>query len=608
MILPMKKLTFLVYHKEYLKFLNKLQDKGLVHVIMKETGDIENTTLKERYELIYRLSTAIKFLERRRFSMDMEEDPEKKSVHEIEALEILNEIENLRYDTELYHQQLSILQKELGAVQPWGDFSTEKIKKIEERGYIVQFFSVPVKGFNPEWAEKYNALEVDVIGSTKYFITISQEEVTDIEAEEIRRPERTLSDVKKEIEKTEKTLQKAEEIFNDFALKYYDALIKKRDQAEKEFTFEKVVLSTDRQADEKLMILEGWIPEEKREDIIDFLEKEGIYYEISNPEPSDDVPIKLKNNRFAKLFESIGELYTLPEYRELDLVPFFAPFYMLFFGFCLGDAGYGLLIILGTLFGIYKGSRKLKPIFKLGLFLGIATTIMGIVGGTFFGIMLDQKESWTWMREYQAMILDSDQMMLFALGLGYIQVLLGMFIKAFNRMRMYGAKHGISQFGWIIIVMITVPAILLMTQDLIPAETGKKIILISAITGGLPALFYNSPGKNPFMNFGVGLWDTYQTASGLLGDVLSYIRLFALGISSAILGNVFNTLAMDLSPSEPIILRILVMILILTFGHSLNFFMAALGSFVHPLRLTFVEFYKNAGFMGGGRKYEPFSK
>ena len=91
----------------------------------------------------------------------------------------------------------------------------------------------------------------------------------------------------------------------------------------------------------------------------------------------------------------------------------------------------------------------------------------------------------------------------------------------------------------------------------------------------------------------------------MLYEVIT-IRLFALGLSSGILGSVFNSLAMDLSP-DTIVLKQLVMILILAFGHSLNLFMALLGSFVHPLRLTFVEFYKNAGFEGGGQKYEPFS-
>jgi V/A-type H+/Na+-transporting ATPase subunit I len=108
-------------------------------------------------------------------------------------------------------------------------------------------------------------------------------------------------------------------------------------------------------------------------------------------------------------------------------------------------------------------------------------------------------------------------------------------------------------------------------------------------------------------NFGLGLWNTYNMATGLLGDLLSYIRLFALGISSAILGFVFNSLAVSMSGSIPVVSAI-VMVIILVFGHSINLFMSGLGAFVHPMRLTFVEFYKNAGFTGGGKKYNPFRK
>jgi V/A-type H+-transporting ATPase subunit I len=131
-----------------------------------------------------------------------------------------------------------------------------------------------------------------------------------------------------------------------------------------------------------------------------------------------------------------------------------------------------------------------------------------------------------------------------------------------------------------------------------------KIVLGIAAIG---IFFFNSPGKNPAVNVGLGLWGTYNMITGLFGDILSYIRLFALGLSSAILGNVFNSLAFGMAPDIPVVGAI-VTILILIAGHSINLFMAALGALVHPMRLTFVEFYKNAGFVGGGASYKPFQK
>ena len=119
--------------------------------------------------------------------------------------------------------------------------------------------------------------------------------------------------------------------------------------------------------------------------------------------------------------------------------------------------------------------------------------------------------------------------------------------------------------------------------------------------------FFNSPGKNIFVNFGLGIWNTYNNVSGLVGDLLSYIRLFAIGLSGGILATVFNDLATGLSPDIPVV-RELMILLILLVGHGINLFMSSISSFVHPMRLTFVEFYKNAGFEMAARQFEPLTK
>jgi V/A-type H+/Na+-transporting ATPase subunit I len=124
---------------------------------------------------------------------------------------------------------------------------------------------------------------------------------------------------------------------------------------------------------------------------------------------------------------------------------------------------------------------------------------------------------------------------------------------------------------------------------------------------GVMIFLLNAPDKGILANIGLGLWGAYNMATGLLGDLLSYIRLFALGISSAILGYVFNMLSSQLSGSIPVV-SLLIMMVILLIGHGINIFMSSLGSFVHSMRLTFVEFYKNSGFDGRGKAYQPFSK
>jgi V/A-type H+-transporting ATPase subunit I len=120
-------------------------------------------------------------------------------------------------------------------------------------------------------------------------------------------------------------------------------------------------------------------------------------------------------------------------------------------------------------------------------------------------------------------------------------------------------------------------------------------------------LFFSDPSVNIFMRVGKGVWDIYSTVTGIFGDLLSYIRLFALGLSSAILGFVINDIGLQILGSSKILGPVF-FVIFLVIGHTLNILISSLGSFVHPMRLTFVEFYKSAGFKGGGEEYKPFTK
>ena len=169
-------------------------------------------------------------------------------------------------------------------------------------------------------------------------------------------------------------------------------------------------------------------PEAIAADTDHWLADKGVAYELEIPTEQDNPPILLKNNKFARLFEFIGELYSLPNYREIDLTPFFAPFFVLFFGFCLGDAGYGLLLLLGITIYKFKAKPAIKPILSLAQWLGISTVIMGIVGGTFFGIQLLDVQV-PWMEKMKAYMLDSQQLFNLALIVGAVQIIFGMFLK-----------------------------------------------------------------------------------------------------------------------------------------------------------------------------------
>ncbi len=583
MIAPMKKFTFLIYHKQYQDFLTKLQELGVVHIIeqKKET----NLEIKELNLKINRFTKAIKFLK--------SFNPEKKEKPDItNGFQVLENLEELQKQHERLQQKLNLLKKEIKNLEPWGDFNPEVIKKLHEKNIYLKLFITSEKKFNPEWKEKYNIEIINQVGNTIYFTVIcAKDEKLDIQAEEIKFPERPLSELEQEKQHLEEEIELINKQFQEYAEKYISLLEKNKNELIEKLDFNIAVLNTEKEADEKVMVLQGWVPEEKKENLIKFLNDFAVVYLEEDPQKDDKVPILLKNNKFAKLFEPIAKMFSLPSYMELDLTPFFAPFFTLFFGFCIGDAGYGIILLLATTYFKTKAKPNLKPVLTLAQILGLSTIIIGTLVGTVFGYQLVNIES---LKQY-ILIPDQNQLFNISLILGVIQILFGMVIKVINLTIQYGFKYSISTIGWIIMVI-----------SILGISLGfmKPIANITIWVGVGLILLFNDPGKNIFIQIGKGLWDLYNI-TGFVGDVLSYVRLFALGISSAILGLVINQLGRQFL-SIPIIGPI-IFIVFLTVGHAGNLMLASLGAFVHPLRLTFVEFYKNAGFQGGGKEYKPFS-
>ena len=593
MITPMIKYSFLIYHKDYIPFLEHLQEFGVLHIIEKKK-EIDDS-IKSSLHQISEINKTLKFLEKR----EQEEQEVKGKQEEVPVVENVKE---LNIELSEIEQDQSTLNKDIQKAKPWGDFTPDMTDKMAELNITLRFFECNEKNFNEQWNEDYYLQIVNRQHGKIYFVVFQQSnEEINIEAEEIKLPEEPLSQLLKKREENKKRVEEIQATFDEYAAKYQSQLREKRHKLQSETDFELAINHTEKQAGEKVMLLEGWVPEDKKDDLEKFLDNQDVYYISSKPSEEDKVPIKLKNNKFSRLFEPISDLFDMPEYKELDLTPFFAPFFMMFFGFCVGDTGYGLLILIGTLIFRQRVKESLKPVLTLAAILGGATVIMGMISGTFFGVELINVQAYP----LKDIILEPLQLFWFSIAIGGLQIFYGMFIKAANEIRKGGFKYGLSTIGWILLVL-TFGTFIGLEQIGLDTE-GYGIIknIGLAISVALILLFAN-PEKNMIVSVFSGLYDVYNMITGVFGDLLSYIRLFALGISSAILGLVFNQIAAQFLGGS--FFSYIPFILILIIGHGLNIFMASLGAFVHPLRLTFVEFYKNAGFMGGGKKYKPFSK
>ena len=443
-----------------------------------------------------------------------------------------------------------------------------------------------------------------------------------------------------------------------------DALTNYRHHILNNIVFKEVYMDARKTSADQLMVLEGWVPEESEHKVNKLLKNEEVVSLITPPVEDDMPPVQLKNSRFSRLFEPISKLFDLPAYGELDLTPYFAPFFMLFFGFCLGDAGYGVFFILFAGIMKLKAKKEIKPLLSLAQLFGVATIVFGLLSGTFFGInLIDsgytitsetiqnysntgipasvvaelQEFEGTYFKSraeflsaaaqaagsesigrYQTQLIkyaeagipfissfrhimqDPLQMFYLSILIGGVQILFGIFVRVLNITRRKGFKFALSTVGWLILII----TLILKSLGLFDGNYLIYFYYALMATSGVFILLLNKPGVNIFARIGSGIWDSYGMVTGFFGDLLSYIRLFALGISSAILGFVFNDISLQFLDIPYV--GWIFFLLLLIIGHTINIFMATLGGFIHPMRLTFVEFYKNAGFEGGGKKYNPF--
>ena len=600
----MRKFSFLIYHNDYDVFLQDLRKLGLIHVAQQVKEVEQNDELEDYLSQLKKLQESKKILQNSTSDDKVAIPPNVADLNL--GYKIPQKIDDIHERIATINQQLQVSSKELETLEPWGNFDTEIIKKIEQSGYNIDFFSILKSSYNPEWENKYNAILISK-SSRFNFITITKQEnvAEELGLESIKLPDVSLDDLSNLIAfiKTKKHKEQG-------SLKILSADIPSVDAAianlESKISLKNVVLNTNHVADDKLRLMQGWAPAENETKIVSYLQSKDAYFEVANPSPEDDVPIQLNNNKFFKLFEPITKLYMLPKYNELDLTPYFAPFFMIFFGLSLGDIGYGLFLFL-----VATGAKLLKKatmgdsfksILSLVQVLGVSAFFCGMLTGGFFGIQLyDLNTSFT-HKLRDKVYFDNDMMFNLALILGGVQVMFGMIIKVFNRSIQFGYIYGVSTIGWIILLLSFIVSVLFPT--FLPMGGTAHLIILGVCA--IAIFFINSPGENIFLNLGLGLWDTYNMATGLLGDILSYVRLFALGLSGGILATVFTDLAVGMSPDN-MILGPLVTILIFVIGHAINIFMNTLGAIVHPMRLTFVEFFKNSEFSGGGQKYQPFT-
>ena len=584
MITQMKKYTFLVFHRDYEPFLEQLRELGVVHITQKAAGLIEDDE---------QLQAALQ--------------------HEDELRRLLKQgaPDQLIAERNEVNERIAAAQEAAKQAAVWGEFDAARVTSLKEAGYTLHFYECASKSFEEGWGIKVNE-----VGGKTYFVAL--ETIEDLT--ELPLPQKSAADWLQEVEHLKGLLAAANARIAAWQLANVEDIKAQLVEARQQIDWQKVNLSTDKLAEGALCLFEGFCPIDKEAELNAMLQEAQVYYEETDPVKEDATPIKLRNNRFTKLFEPLTGMYGWPNYNEFDPTPILAPFYLLFFSLCVGDAGYGLaLILVGWL--IAKEKLRIEMFEGLGpiiAVLGVGTTIVGYLGGTFFGIDIYQAEwvpAWAKAPMFKAWLGDGtgnwmgyDIMMVLALFIGVFHICLAMTVKAICYTKQNGFHATASTWGWLLLIVGGIATAILASTSVLGPQTTQTILIVIAAISALGIFIFNTPGRNPLINVGAGLWDTYQMATGILGDVLSYLRLYALGMAGAMLGAAFNELGMTVLGENPNVGTAIGFALIVAFGHVLNLLMACLGAFVHPLRLTFVEYFKNVGYEGSGKKYNPFKK
>lgn len=371
----------------------------------------------------------------------------------------------------------------------------------------------------------------------------------------------------------------------------------------------------------RTFILTGFIPAKTAHILEKELnEKFDIAIEAETPVMDEDMPVLLQNNGFSTPVEGVVESYSLPGKGEIDPTNGVALFYYLLFGMMLGDAAYGLIMVLvcGTLLIKFKNMEiGLKKYLKMFLYCGVATIFWGVIFGSYFGDVVDVVSKTYFGTQvtippvWFIPLYEPMRMLAFALAVGIVHIYAGLAMKAIQLIKLKKYQDVLYDVVfWYVLNSSLILILLSMNQFTeilglsftLPTQVGNVAAVFALASAIAIVGTAGRESRNPFKRFLKGLYNLYGV-TGYLGDVLSYSRLLALGLATSVIASVVNKMAAMAGPG---IMGVIAFMLIFVLGHTINIGINALGAYVHTNRLQFVEFFGKF-YEGGGHKFTPFA-
>ena len=593
MISPMTKYDFILLNGEQEGLLEQLQELGLVDITRgsKPVDDASRQLLSD-VELIDGLIKGLK-------GADIPEGTVPEPI-DGEIVRLAGGM-LMRYAEDM--DEIKRLRKELERLRIWGDFDPALLEKLKAAGVPLHFHVCSSKQFKEEWEGEYALSIIGADKSSTYFVVAGDDALpgeVPAPASDYHGMEEKLSEKEQHFSRVLARIAGAKQRIPELEALRAEALSK--------LDLYLAGASAAKAAEDHIVTLEGFAPVSDEAAITAKLDELGVLYLKEAAKVEENPPISFRNNAFVRLFEPLTDMYGRPAYNGFDPTPFIAVFFLLFFAFCMGDCGYGLILVaIGLLMGRSAGMKSLAPLVTV---LGSATVVIGFLFHTFFSMDI---AAWSVFEPIQgvflpAKIMGYDGTMVLALLVGVFHICLAMVVKTCNETKNKGFLGSLGTWGWTLLVVGGVIVGGIAFAGVMSAAVTKWVVIVLGVVSALGIFLLNDLHRNPLLNIGSGLWETYNTVTGLLGDVLSYLRLYALGLAGAMLGLAFNKIGLMMLGDGSNYAMWIPFVLVVIIGHTLNVAMCALGAFVHPLRLNFLEFFKNSGYEAAGRKFNPLTK
>lgn len=589
MIVPMKKITVIVQAKDADSAVARLRHLGVLHVEHQQvpkSKDID-TLSKD----IASIGEAIDILLDPEFSQRATQVQDRKIVawrmicqHVIDLHKRLDQLQEY---------SRNMLQN-INYWQDWGDFDPQEVKSLAQRKIFIRFYQVGSNEME-KFPQGLLVKKISTIKGVVNCLTISREEIP-VAFKEVSLPKMSLAKMRDRLAEDSRAMELIREELEKVVF-YRDGLERAKKSLEKDLELQEALKGMGSVG--ALMYLSGYIPYDSKDMLMVSAKKEKWGVLINEPAEEDKIPTLIRNPRWISLVSPLFKLLEIvPGYRELDISLPFLIFFGIFFGMLIGDAGYGIIYLLLTFWAQRKYSKKLadKSVFYLFYVLGFCAILWGLLTGTFFG------QEWVFKLGLKPLVPALNQTNTI---LGFCFFLGALHLTIAHSWRMILKLPSLAAWadaGWICILWSAfLLAKVLILGDKFPFF-GKWLIII----GISLVIFFTSPQKNIFKAIGAGLGALALSLMNNFTDVVSYMRLFAVGLAGVAIANTFNSLAAGVGRGN--IFAIFLSLIIIIAGHALNLLLGPMSVLVHGIRLNVLEFCGHVDVKWSGFAYKPFKE